>query len=307
MNKYIVPFPEVVRIEPSAACNLKCIHCPTGTVKMRRGVMTEATFDLVLKQLAGKRIRVAVLYQGGEPLLNKRFPSMIRRVKALGIPFVKTVSNGMLLTDAIMESLIGSGLDLIEFSLDGENKEENDFIRRGSKFETVIDNVKRFIALKKKHGVKLPRITICSTSFLPAGTSGPDPVCKVPGFIVKEFGSETEIDFKTTWAYVWPDLPIQENVFSADPGGGATNYCDHVHDYINVRWNGDVVPCCYDLTSKLVLGNVRQDSLETIWNNPYYQELRRSIDKMEFNELCKNCTVVNPGMHLRLKRTVKTK
>ena len=35
---------------------------------------------------------------------------------------------------------------------------------------------------------------------------------------------------------------------------------------ITIRSNGDVVPCCYDLTSKLVMGNIRENSLAQIWN-----------------------------------------
>lgn len=303
VSPYVLPFPEIVRIEPSAACNLKCLHCPTGTVAMPRGVMAEQTFELVLSQIRSHTIRVAVLFHSGEPLINNRFPSMTKRVKALGIPFVKTVSNGMLLTDTIIEELIDSGLDLIEISLDGESKAENDFIRRGCDFDMVVGNVKRFIAAKKRRKTNLPKIEITSTLFMSAGQAEPDSaVCPVPAFIANAFEGQTEIDFKPTWAYIWPDLPIDAEVFSADKGTGATvNYCSQVRNNLNVCWNGDVVACCYDLTGKMVLGNIHNDSLETIWNNHAYQALRRSIDEMRFCDMCKNCTEVNPGVRLRLK------
>ena len=31
--------PRVIRIEPSSQCNLLCLHCPTGVMKMDRGRM----------------------------------------------------------------------------------------------------------------------------------------------------------------------------------------------------------------------------------------------------------------------------
>jgi len=37
-NNFIMPgFPKVVRIEPSAFCNLRCRHCPTGHINIARG------------------------------------------------------------------------------------------------------------------------------------------------------------------------------------------------------------------------------------------------------------------------------
>jgi MoaA/NifB/PqqE/SkfB family radical SAM enzyme len=106
------PLPPVIRIEPASACNLRCGHCPTGTVEMARGLMSEKVFARVLSETAKHvpPIRVAVLYHGGEPLLNKSFPEMARAVKSLGIPKVKTVTNGMFLRAEIIPPIVRSGL-----------------------------------------------------------------------------------------------------------------------------------------------------------------------------------------------------
>src|SRR5450631_1265527 len=106
-------FPRVVRIEPSGACNLACSHCPTGTIKMARGIMPPEIFSRVLDSLARnlENVKVVVLYHGGEPLLNRHFAEMVRQVKSLGIGFVKTVSNGMLLNDGVIGDMLTGGLD----------------------------------------------------------------------------------------------------------------------------------------------------------------------------------------------------
>lgn len=87
-NQYIRPFPKVIRIEPAGSCNLKCSHCPTGTVKMSRSVMKPTTFSLILNSLQAHldEIKVVVLYHGGEPLLNRNFAEMIKEIKSLNIP-----------------------------------------------------------------------------------------------------------------------------------------------------------------------------------------------------------------------------
>ena len=64
--------PRVLRIEPASQCNLSCIHCPTGTIDMNRGVMEKEVMHAVLDSIEVSRssVKVVVFYHGGEPLLN---------------------------------------------------------------------------------------------------------------------------------------------------------------------------------------------------------------------------------------------
>ena len=124
--------PRVVRIEPSAKCNLSCRHCPTGTTEMIRGVMSNDVFERCLDFIKYDEVKVIVLYHGGEPLLNKDFYLMVDRIKKIRKDvLIKTVSNGVALTKTNTNKLISSGIDEIEFSLDGLSFVENDYIRVG--------------------------------------------------------------------------------------------------------------------------------------------------------------------------------
>ncbi|MCB0112909.1 MAG: SPASM domain-containing protein, partial [Caldilineaceae bacterium] len=256
--------------------------------------------------------KVCVLYHGGEPLLNKHFADMARAIKALGIPFVKTVSNGMLLTQPIIEALVDSGLDAIEFSLDGVSPAQNNFIRRAGDYETVVAHIKALVAYKQHTGSARPQISISSTQFLPAPPDierykdlDPAP----PGYLREEFAEEVaagEIDFKTTWAMQWPHMEVETDVYDLyeDTEDSYQNQCDHVQSTMTVRWNGDVVGCCYDLTSQFVLGNIHEANLSEIWNNQKYRGLRRSIENQKYIPLCANCNVVRPNVYLLLKSEV---
>lgn len=305
-DDYKRPFPSVVRIEPASVCNLKCRHCPTGTIEKKRGIMSEKTFNIVLNniRLALNDIKVVVLYHGGEPLLNKHFFDMVRQVKALGIPFVKTVSNGMLLTDDRIEETIRSGLDAIEISLDGRSPEENDFIRRGCDYSMVIDNIRRLIALKKKLGSKLPRIFISSTQFLKPGSLKPALAPDPPEYLLREFLNEKdEIEFKCVWALEWPQVDLDLDVFTIwrSSVGDGGDRCEHIEKTMTIDWNGDVLSCCYDITSQSVLGNVNGAMLSEIWNGNKYVSLRRSIRLKDYFPLCGRCNVVRPGVYLMFK------
>ena len=59
---------------------------------------------------------------------------------------------------------------------------------------------------------------------------------------------------------------------------------------MSVQWDGTVVPCCLDYNNKLVLGNVKDQTLTEIWNGPRMKELRREfLSGKVTNPLCKDC------------------
>ncbi len=313
-NDFVRPFPRAIRIEPSGACNLACSHCPTGTVDMPRSSMPWDVFDRVSAQVRDHldAVKVVVLYHGGEPLLHKRFVDMVRHLKTMRVPHVKTVSNGMILSDAVIEGIVDAKLDAIEFSLDGQSPEENNFVRRNCDAATVIRNIKRLIAHKRRVSAVRPDIFIASTQFLTPETHvRKDQPAPLPEYVVREFSGEVapEItEYKTTWAMLWPHMGLQTDVYEIykDPYcGEVLNYCDLVDFTMTIRWNGDVVTCCYDLTSQFVLGNVMQQTLEEIWNGKKYRGLRRSIDSRRFIPLCAACNRVKPNLFLVLKPGVR--
>jgi radical SAM protein with 4Fe4S-binding SPASM domain len=301
---YARPFPRVVRIEPSGACNLRCSHCPTGTIKMQRGIMTPEIFGRVLTSVQRnlENVKVVVLYHGGEPLLSRHFVDMVRQVKNLGVPFVKTVSNGMLLDDAAIAGLLASGLDAIEFSLDGESPEENDLIRRNARFQLVVSNIHRLIARRRKSEAAQPEIFLATTQFL---REGQDP-CILPSppvWLLREFNESGEAiaGFKCNWAQVWPHMKVATDLFRiyAPPAHRPPAFeCDHVDHTVTVAWNGDLLACCYDLTHQMVLGNVTQDELEDVWNGRRYLDLRARIGGGDLPLLCRNCNVVRTPVYL---------
>ena len=299
--------PEVVRIEPASTCNLRCIHCPTGIGRSRnRGVMTEETFGVVLKNLEKLKPRVVVMYHGGEPFLNKHIFEWIGAIKSMGVGFVKTVTNGMLITDDMLIRIVESGLDSVEFSIDGQSPEENNAIRIGSDYHRVANTIKKLIRIKGERDNDKPTIFIANTQFADSGKAiqaDPPP----PRFMLDDFTGiyEESLAFKTTWALCWPGLEsikdsnftkINQDVVSLED----VTYCPHPVETITIRWNGDVVACCYDLTSKYVLGNIKESNLANIWNNEKYKRLRRSIHDKQYLPLCYNCHVIRPHHFISL-------
>ena len=307
----IEKFPRVVRIEPASACNLSCSHCPTGTYPMKRGLMTEVTFNHIIKDIYKHKdsIEVIVLYHGGEPLLNKKFTWMVQVIrKHFGNKLlIKTVTNGMLLNEAAAEKLVRSGLDSIEISLDGLNPGQNDLIRRGCRYNTVVNNIKKLIKIKNVNNSTKPEIYIASTQFYDPSKHKNTDEPAVPKYLLNEFSGDykSEISgYKCTWAMKWPRMIVSSDLYEiySETLNVKSNFCDHVENTITIRSNGDVVPCCYDLTSEYVVGSIMDSSLANIWNNERYLELRKSIKEGNFYNMCSNCAEVTDVNYLVLKQ-----
>ena len=84
------------------------------------------------------------------------------------------------------------------------------------------------------------------------------------------------------------------------------NFCDHVINTITIRANGDVVPCCYDITTMMPMGNVLNQSLEEIWQSKKFAGLRKSIAEFKPPRLCQGCEVLYPKA-IMTKKDIKIK
>ena len=269
---------------------------------MARTIMKPEVFERCLEEVAKHvpPIRVCSLYQGGEPFLNKHFMSMIPRVKALGIPLVKTISNAMLIRPEMCDDIVRSGLDEIEISIDGYSPEENDRVRRNSRFEHINEIIHKLVEANGNHDNKL-KIIISSTQFLNLDASRIDEKPGAPKYLVKAFHDIIgEFEFKPSWARLWPaNLPMENyDLLHDDRVFEVPRTCDLLEDMINIRANGRVVACCYDLTSMSDFGNIMEMSLEEIWNGYNSIKFREEFANGNRPQLCRNCSVVTGPKYL---------
>lgn len=67
--------------------------------------------------------------------------------------------------------------------------------------------------------------------------------------------------------------------------------CYYVEKALAVNSDGQVPLCADDYYSKIVLGNLKNESLEEIWNKPSVSKLREQLIKgnRKFINLCRNC------------------
>jgi radical SAM protein with 4Fe4S-binding SPASM domain len=65
---------------------------------------------------------------------------------------------------------------------------------------------------------------------------------------------------------------------------------------LQIQWNGEVIPCCYDYNNKIILGNAFEKPILDILNNDKYRLLRYAHSVGEFNifPYCDQCDQLLP-------------
>ncbi|WP_264712475.1 radical SAM protein [Limobrevibacterium gyesilva] len=155
--------PTQIMLDPSNTCQLQCPGCvhssnatagygPPGDGRIffewPKGVMPPGTFDRIMSDYAPFAF-AAVMYNYGEPLINKQFPDMVRRAKALGL-YTWTSSNLSLSFD--VDGVVGSDLDLLTMSIDGTSQETLQHYRRRGKYDLCLANMRALVAAKRRLG-----------------------------------------------------------------------------------------------------------------------------------------------------------
>ena len=73
-----------------------------------------------------------------------------------------------------------------------------------------------------------------------------------------------------------------------------TTACIQVWRNFNVNWDGTVIPCCFDVDKKYVLGNVAEQSVKDIWTSDKFREFRK-MQAANKIDMCFNCDFGQPN------------
>ncbi|MGD9101507.1 MAG: radical SAM protein [Anaerolineae bacterium] len=300
--------PLYAQIEVTKGCNLQCRVCGLSHYRVNAGHMSLQNFEHILDQFESVQ---EVMLQGlGEPLLNPDFVEIVRTAKAQGLR-VDTSTNGTLLTPEIGAALIDAGLDLMSFSIDGTTPETYEPIRRGARFESVIENVRRMAALKRERGVDHPKLNIGYILTNHNYHQLPDLVQLADEIGIEEInvwylqGGETygdignlslegqnRIEVERIYAEtrklagdkgIKLTLPPLERFYNAP-------ICDWSWWGTYVTWDGYVTPCCIMCYPEIFnFGNLLQQDMRALWNGPAYCKFRAELRSDAPPSFCRGC------------------
>jgi len=299
----IIPLstPMILFVDPTSACNFKCKFCPTGNPELIKGTgrwqghMDFGLYRKIIDDLKAfdEPLKVLRLYKDGEPFLNRRFADMVRYAKLSGaVNYIDTTTNGYLLGPERLEPILDAGLDRINISVNGMSDEQfMEFTGVKVAFDKYVENIHKLHEIKGNCEI----------------------VIKIAGdFLTKEeknrffdtFGNYADRIFIENIAPCWPEFGVEErlgvNITKGiyDQPIGDVNTCPYVFYSISVNSDGSVSLCFLDWQRKLLIGDMRKQSLMEIWKGDelfqYQIEILRGKGKE--NPVCGHCCQLSHGL-----------
>jgi radical SAM protein with 4Fe4S-binding SPASM domain len=256
--------------------------------------MSFETYKKVLDNLLNDFAPMYVsLHRDGEPMLNKELNQFIQYTVSKNLKAIMS-SNCTLLTEERAQELLESGLSLIktDFCADKKSFEE---LRVGAKWDSTYQGMLNILSLARK--MKKPfqlNITDLSTH----GVSEADAMEKTASLrgLFADFDDDVVIN------RVHFHNALEESVQSMGQGqdnSGSYTLCHHPWVHIVVDYNGNVVPCCRDLRSEYICGNLLDHKMSLIWNDKPFLTLRTALKarKPEEINICGKCDLPYAGSY----------
>jgi hypothetical protein len=270
-----------VRYEVTDHCNAECIMCPRDLHKFGRphGIMEMEAYKRSIDEVVELGCKQVVLTSFGEPLIDKTLEQKIKYAKDHGLR-TYMITNASLLDHKRASGLISAGLDELRVSFYGMQKETYEKVMVGLNFDVTMSNLLNFLKLRDEMGSKLPRLEISWLTL---------PENEVDAEYFKEFW-EPKADAIEMWKpHNFGDGRDYRQRYD---DAAMKNTCGRPENGpLQIQWNGEVIPCCYDYNNKVILGNAFEQPVLDILNGEKYRLLRISHDEKKFGlfPFCNQC------------------
>lgn len=151
--------PELVTIETSTICNLKCPMCSLSidTDCHRPAYLHADTIDRIKEVI--KNANQLQLHGIGEPFLSDGFFECLKHISDAPGSWSIVNSNFLLVNEDIVSRLLASNLKEICMSVDSFNRDTYKKIRRGGNLTKLISNINLFISNRNRLQRSFPILT----------------------------------------------------------------------------------------------------------------------------------------------------
>lgn len=306
--------PVGVACEITARCNARCLHCSIPSTTEATGELTTDQWKKIIDEMADIKV-FGASFTGGEPLVRKDILDLVKYAHEKGLR-VSVATNGYLLDELMIDSLVANGADFFMVSLDGATAETHDTFRGlPGLFERVTSALQLLVDKKISVGViaivttmnlnevgdlidvvkdiGVTRLSLANIRL--AGRAAENRYLEPTVEDFMKFLSDLyEKDQKIAGIDVkYPNLPAKLYMESIGMDSyrnvveqGKIGVCGAGIIGCAISPAGDVKPC--DMSGPVNLGNVLEMSLKEVWDTSKVFEHLRSI-QVETQIPCRDC------------------
>ncbi len=279
------PFPAVIEIQTTSACNAGCIICPHRVVhdSIPKGIMSMEIFKDIIDQIENPWLVRIIPYFNNEPFLD---PLIFDRLEYINdrcpSAEIEISTNASCLDAAIQEKLTSYSIKELRLSIFGFTEESYVRMMPGLDWATTLQNVRSLVTNKKL------RASIGQVSLVMIDYPG---ISQVDITLARDFCKMNFIKFE-----FWGFLDRSGNVsdYSNEVKNNVVRGCEQrrLIERMHINVCGDVVLCCMDWRQEHILGKVTEQRLKEIWNSDLYVEYRRAMYQGgpdRYMSLCRKC------------------
>lgn len=281
-------FPLMVLAQVSNVCNSGCVHCwfnanPRLRKRFGRKYMATELLRKIIDEIAERADpRPLLRITGtGEPFLMPELTETLVYACARKKARVGVITNGSLLTPERSTRLIDAGMEALEISADAGDRESYERIRRGLRFETLIDNIEHMVAYrnKTKAGTRILVSIVENTKEIEPAAARAFWLPRVDNVIMRKYltyGQLSEEGYARE-TYLPPDERVP---------------CPYPFERMPIMSDGVVTFCNFDVENGYAMGNVCNQTIAEIWRGAPYEAWRRLALAGRFEEvpLCDKCS-----------------
>ena len=315
--------------ETTAACNLECVHCRRLEVgkEMSSGDLSlQESYQFIDGLAQDFDHKPVLVLSGGEPMVRPDIFDIARYADQKGVP-VALATNGTMIDLPLAKEIASAGIRRVSISLDGSNRETHDSFRKmpGS-FDKAVQGILHLVDVGVPFQVNttftkhnLHELEPIYRLTLELGAAALHPFLLVPvgcGMEIKEefqltseeyeqtllkiheFSQEGKLHIRPVCAPHYFRILAEKR--SSLPKRKDTEKFNHMTKgclagtgICFVSNKGEVFPCGYLPT---VCGNIREESLSTIWKNSTIFDSLREPELLEgkcgickFKRICSGC------------------
>lgn len=276
-----------VRIENTNRCGYKCFFCPREAQTREQGVMPVEDLNLIIDRV-GRHAGLVDLHGFGEPLLDKTLTAKIalinERWPEAEPRFYSTL--GVKVPLGYFSHLVEAGLRQVEVSFYGFDEQSYEQAHGKALYALARENL---IRLCKAQKASDGRFKVVVRAF------PTHDVIKQPG-VNRERLNEFHNWLDELGVSVFRERDLHNY-------GGGRQYnaasekqpCSVVWGFrrrvLQITWNLDVIPCCFDFNAEIKLGNLRHQTMAEIFSGQVYTEfIQCHIDnRLDNYRICKAC------------------
>lgn len=278
------PKPKEIIIDISAACNATCPFCPRVYMPEERskGYMNLELFKFILKEAKKEKIKNIRLYSTAEPTLHPQFDEIIELLK-LDNFFVSVSTNASML-DKHINSLMK--VDILQFSIEGWDKESYEKYRFPLKFDKVYSNIKLFDEKRKKINSS-PKV---STNLLLTKDTDLEKYMNLWGDFMDEIHIHFMLEatlYENNKFVSKKNEKIIDEYFNFQKQN--KNFlCGYPFNILTVAFDGKIALCCNDFSAEMNMGHIK-DGIEKVFRSKVISHIRDEFFSQNLDK-CKNCS-----------------